>query len=64
MSLIQKTKSFLGFDIKADKYALVDDPIFGKVSKENAPVQKGTVATLKKHNNDTKSNKKVDYTNP
>ena len=37
MSLIQKAKEFLGFDIKEDKYALIDDPIFGKVSKENAP---------------------------
>jgi len=37
MSIIQKTKSFLGFDIKEDKYALVDDPIFGKVAKDKAP---------------------------
>ncbi len=34
---IEKTKAFLGFDIKAEKYALVDDPIFGKVAKEKAP---------------------------
>ena len=37
MSLIQKAKDFLGFDIKEDKYALVDDPIFGKVSKAECP---------------------------
>ena len=37
MNLLQKTKDFLGFDIKADKYALVDDPVFGKVAKEKAP---------------------------
>ncbi len=37
MSLIQKAKDFLGFDIKEEKYALVDDPIFGKVAKEKAP---------------------------
>ena len=37
MSLIQKAKDFLGFDIKEDKYALVDDPIFGKVAKDKAP---------------------------
>ncbi len=37
MSLIEKAKSFLGFDIKEDKYALVDDPIFGKVAKAKAP---------------------------
>ena len=37
MSLIQKAKDFLGFEIKADKYALVDDPIFGKVAKDKAP---------------------------
>ena len=37
MGLIQKTKAFLGFDIKEDKYALVDDPIFGKVAKDKAP---------------------------
>ena len=39
MHLIQKFKQFLGTDIKADKYALVDDPIFGKVAKINAPDQ-------------------------
>lgn len=41
MSIIQKIKDtvtdFLGTDIKEDKYALVDDPIFGKVAKEKAP---------------------------
>jgi len=37
MSFIQKAKDFLGIDIKNDKYALVDDPIFGKVAKEKAP---------------------------
>jgi assimilatory nitrate reductase catalytic subunit len=37
MSFIQKIKDFLGTDIKEDKYALVDDPIFGKVAKNKAP---------------------------
>ena len=37
ISLIQKAKNFLSFDIKEDKYALVDDPIFGKVAKDKAP---------------------------
>jgi len=37
MSLIDKAKNFLGIDIKEDKYALVDDPFFGKVSKAKAP---------------------------
>ena len=37
MGLINKVKDFLGVDIKVDKYALVDDPIFGKVAKEKAP---------------------------
>ncbi len=37
MSLIEKAKNFLGFDIKEDKYALIDDPIFGKVAKAKAP---------------------------
>jgi assimilatory nitrate reductase catalytic subunit len=37
MSLLDKAKNFLGLDIKEEKYALVDDPIFGKVSKEKAP---------------------------
>ncbi len=37
MSLIDKAKNFLGLDIKEDKYALVDDPIFGKVAKDKAP---------------------------
>ena len=35
--MIDKIKDFLGVDIKEDKYALVDDPIFGKVSKAKAP---------------------------
>jgi len=37
MNFIKKAKDFLGLDIKKEKYALVDDPIFGKVSKEKAP---------------------------
>ena len=37
MGLIDKAKFFLGLDIKEDKYALVDDPIFGKVAKTKAP---------------------------
>ena len=37
MSLIQKVKKFLGTDFKEDKYALVDDPIFGKVAKDKIP---------------------------
>ena len=37
MSLLQRIKHFLGTDIKEDKYALVDDPIFGKVAKTKAP---------------------------
>jgi len=37
MSLIQKVKDFLGLDIKEEKYALIDDPIFGKVAKDKAP---------------------------
>ncbi len=37
MNIIQKAKDFLGLDIKEDKYALVDDPIFGKVAKSKAP---------------------------
>ena len=37
MGLLQKTKNFLGFDIKEDKYALVDDLFFGKVAKDKAP---------------------------
>ena len=36
-NMIDKIKNFLGFDIKNDKYALVDDPIFGKVAKEKKP---------------------------
>ncbi|MAD42716.1 MAG: molybdopterin oxidoreductase [Arcobacter sp.] len=30
-------KDFLGLDIKNDKYALVDDKVFGKVAKQKAP---------------------------
>lgn len=37
MSIINKIKDFLGTDIKENKYALVDDPIFGKVAKDKAP---------------------------
>ena len=37
MRFIDKAKSLLGLDIKEDKYALVDDPIFGKVAKAKAP---------------------------
>jgi len=37
MSLIDKAKNFLGTDIKEDKYALVDDPFFGKIAKFKAP---------------------------
>jgi len=37
MNLIQKAKDFLIFDIKEDKYALVDDPIFGMIAKDKAP---------------------------
>jgi len=35
--MIKKLKNFLGIDIKNDKYALVDDEIFGKVAKEKKP---------------------------
>ena len=37
MNIINKVKDFLGVDIKEEKYALVDDPIFGKVAREKAP---------------------------
>ena len=37
MNFIDKIKNFLDKDIKEDKYALVDDPIFGKVAKAKAP---------------------------
>jgi assimilatory nitrate reductase catalytic subunit len=37
MSLLDKAKNFLGLDIKEEKYALVDDPFFGKVAKAKAP---------------------------
>ena len=33
MRFTNTIKAFLGTDIKEDKYALVDDPIFGKVAK-------------------------------
>ncbi|MCF6200887.1 MAG: nitrate reductase [Hydrogenimonas sp.] len=35
--MFKKIKDFLGLDIKEQKYALVDDPFFGKVAKEKAP---------------------------
>jgi len=35
--MFDKIKNFLGLDIMEDKYALVDDPFFGKVAKEKAP---------------------------
>ena len=35
--MLKEIKEFLGFDIKEEKYALVDDPFFGKVAKEKAP---------------------------
>ncbi len=35
--MIKKFKNFLGIDIKNDKYALVDDEIFGKVAKAKKP---------------------------
>ncbi|BDY13678.1 molybdopterin oxidoreductase family protein [Hydrogenimonas cancrithermarum] len=35
--MIEKLKSMLGLDIKEEKYALIDDPFFGKVAKEKAP---------------------------
>ena len=35
--MIGKIKQFLGFDIQAEKYALAEDPIFGKVSAERIP---------------------------
>ncbi len=37
MGIIDNIKFFLGVDIKIDKYALVDDPIFSKIAKEKAP---------------------------
>ncbi len=37
MSLIKKITKFLKSDTKEDKYALVDDPFFGKVAKSKAP---------------------------
>ncbi len=35
--MIKKIKEFLGLDIKEEKYALVDDPIFGKIAKAKKP---------------------------
>ncbi|WP_200762520.1 molybdopterin oxidoreductase family protein [Nitrosophilus alvini] len=35
--MIKKIKDFLGLDIKEDRYALADDPVFGKVAKERKP---------------------------
>ncbi len=35
--MFQKIKDFLGLDIKEDKYALVDDEVFGKISKAKKP---------------------------
>ena len=35
--MIRKIKDFLGFDIKNEKYELVDDEIFGKVAKAKKP---------------------------
>ncbi|MCF6340184.1 MAG: nitrate reductase [Sulfurimonas sp.] len=35
--MIKKIKDFLGFDIKADKYKLSNDPIFGMISDEKKP---------------------------
>jgi assimilatory nitrate reductase catalytic subunit len=37
MTITKKIKQFLGTDIKTEKYALIDDPIFGKVAKDKAP---------------------------
>ena len=35
--MINKLKDFLGFDIKAEKYKLSSDPVFGMISDENKP---------------------------
>ena len=35
--MIKRIKEFLGVDIKEDKYALVDDPLFGKIAKAKKP---------------------------
>jgi len=35
--MIGKVKQFLGFDIRAEKYALADDAVFGKISAERVP---------------------------
>ena len=37
MKFIKKIKDFLDKDIKEDEYALINDPIFGKVAKAKAP---------------------------
>ncbi|MCB4743105.1 MAG: nitrate reductase [Sulfurovum sp.] len=37
MGLVKKVKKFLGFDIREEKYALVDDPLFGKIAKTKIP---------------------------
>jgi assimilatory nitrate reductase catalytic subunit len=36
-NVIGKIKDFLGVDIKADKYAKANDPVFGKISKFKTP---------------------------
>ena len=35
--MISMIKDFLGFDIKADKYKLSRDPMFGVISDEKKP---------------------------
>ena len=35
--MFQKIKELLGVDIKEEKYALVDDPVFGKIAKAKKP---------------------------
>ena len=35
--MVDAIKDFLGFDIKSERYALVDDKMFGKISKEKKP---------------------------
>ena len=37
MNIFKRIKDFLGADIKEDKYALVDDRVFGKVAKDKKP---------------------------
>ncbi len=34
---MERIKDFLGFDIKNEKYALVDDEMFGKVALAKKP---------------------------